>query len=132
MRSHAHENNSANGSGDSRWHYSGQNFLSFFGLMILDPLSPYHGTAGFKAGGTSAAAAFSVTDDADTLRAECLRLLKNSSGLTADECAEMIGESVLSIRPRISELHKAGHIFKTKLRRKNRSGHSATVWASVL
>lgn len=48
-------------------------------------------------------------------------------GLTADEIAEISGESVLSIRPRVSELKSIGVVADTGTRRKNASGRSATV-----
>jgi hypothetical protein len=65
---------------------------------------------------------------AKTLRDECLCLLQ-SADLTADECAGRLQVSVLSIRPRISELRTLGQVFKTDVRRQNRSGHSAAVWS---
>jgi len=40
---------------------------------------------------------------------------------TADECAAVLGESVLAIRPRLTELKRLG-------RRKNASGKRAIVW----
>jgi DNA-binding transcriptional ArsR family regulator len=50
------------------------------------------------------------------------------SGFTADEIAERLGESVLAVRPRVSELFHAGLIEKTGERRRNQSGLSAHVW----
>ena len=55
----------------------------------------------------------------------------NPGGLTADEIAADLGESVLSIRPRVSELHRLGMIEKTKVRRRNASGMSASVWRAT-
>lgn len=66
---------------------------------------------------------------AKRLRDECLSLLRTRD-LTADECAGLLRESILSVRPRISELHADGLIFRTTLRRPNRSGHSAAVWTT--
>jgi len=48
---------------------------------------------------------------------------------TADEMAAEIGEDVLSVRPRMTELFRKGRIVKTPLRRANKSGKKATVWA---
>lgn len=48
--------------------------------------------------------------------------------MTADECARHLSESVLSIRPRFSELLRANRIEDTGERRKNASGRNATVW----
>ncbi len=52
----------------------------------------------------------------------------SGAALTADEIAEQVGETPLSIRPRITELKQEGVIVPTILRRKNSSGRSATVW----
>ena len=49
-------------------------------------------------------------------------------GLTADEIAARLGQSVLAVRPRVSELFHAGLIEKTGERRSNASGLSAHVW----
>ena len=50
---------------------------------------------------------------------------------TADEMAAEIGEDVLSVRPRMTELFRKGKIVKTPLRRANKSGKKATVWAKA-
>jgi len=49
-------------------------------------------------------------------------------GLTADEIAAALDESVLAVRPRVSELFHAGLIEKTGERRRNHSGLCAHVW----
>ena len=53
-------------------------------------------------------------------------------GLTADECAAIIGQTVLATRPRVTELNKQGKIIRTGQRRKNVSGASAIVWKATL
>jgi predicted Rossmann fold nucleotide-binding protein DprA/Smf involved in DNA uptake len=89
----------------------------------------YPNTAGFKEqGGTSQEAAESI--DAKTLRELALAEIVKEP-LTADEVAANLGQSVLAIRPRVSELHRAGAIYKTARRRVNRSGKKAVVWAKV-
>lgn len=50
------------------------------------------------------------------------------NNMTADEVAAEVGEDILSIRPRMTELNQQGKIIKTALRRKNKSGRSAIVW----
>jgi hypothetical protein len=50
------------------------------------------------------------------------------SGATADEIAKDLNFSVLSVRPRVSELNRTGKIKQTGARRKNESGMTATVW----
>lgn len=91
-------------------------------------IANYPDRPGFKVSGPSAEAADSVRQDAAVLRARCLEVLKRND-LTADEVAEVLGLSVLSVRPRCSELKKQRLIRDTGQRRKNCSGKSATVWS---
>ncbi|HBF53326.1 MAG: hypothetical protein CL533_04330 [Afipia sp.] len=64
------------------------------------------------------------------MRAAALNYLESfyPRGFTADEIAFHLNLSILSIRPRISELNTLGMIEKTGERRKNESGNSAHVW----
>lgn len=100
-------------------------------MTALLPFGPdfgqrYPEVPGFKAEGTSKAAAASV--DASELRL-CVRLaLRQEGPMTADECARVLGKSVLSIRPRFSELKAQGVIVDTGERRANDSGRKAIVW----
>ena len=89
------------------------------------PVSP-----GYQDRDTSKAAASDMKPTAATLRAQCLAVLRSNHvlSLTADEVALWLGLSVLSIRPRISELAMTGKIKDTGNRRKNDSGRSAIVW----
>jgi predicted transcriptional regulator len=65
----------------------------------------------------------------ERLRALVLEaLVAAPSGLTADEIAAKLEESVLAVRPRVSELFHAGVIEKTGERRPNASGLNAHVW----
>jgi predicted ArsR family transcriptional regulator len=84
----------------------------------------------FKAEGTSKIAAEEMSDRAGTLRLRCLALLKEKP-LTADECASELGESVLAIRPRLSELRAKGKIEPSGARRRNASGKMAEVWKAM-
>jgi hypothetical protein len=77
---------------------------------------------------TSRAAA-PTASEAETLREQCLNLLQEAD-YTADEIAAMLGKSILSIRPRISELNLKKQIFDSGARRKNASGHAAIVWTT--
>lgn len=64
----------------------------------------------------------------------CINVLRrNPAGLTPDEIAERIGKSVLSVRPRISELKRAGLIKDSGARRLARagSGTSQAVFVAV-
>ena len=90
---------------------------------------PYPYAPGFKEqGSTSEEAAHSMTGRAKTLRDHVYALLK-ARPRTADEIAGALSESVLSVRPRLSELRARGQIMATAERRPNKSGKMATVWA---
>lgn len=86
----------------------------------------YPHVAGAKTSGTSADAA--VTVDAHGLRALVLWSLASLGPRTADEVASALCLSVLSVRPRFSELRRLGRIEDTGERRTNASGRSAAVW----
>jgi hypothetical protein len=58
-------------------------------------------------------------------------LAARPAGLTADEIAAALDESVLAVRPRVCELFHAGLIEKTGERRRNPSGLSAHVWKKL-
>ena len=65
----------------------------------------------------------------ERLRVLVLEILAAApDGLTADEIAARLAESVLAVRPRVSELFHAGAIEKSGERRLNRSGLAAHVW----
>lgn len=94
----------------------------------LDP-EPYGGP-GWKEPTTSRAAAKAMAASAPLLRERVYAVIKASGalGMTADEAAAAIGETVLACRPRVSELAKANRIVKTGERRANESGLKAAVW----
>lgn len=92
--------------------------------------SHYPDAPGYKVTGTSQEAALAMAGRAVALRDRVLAILKRVSA-TADECAYLMDESVLSIRPRLSELFNRSLIEPTGERRKNSSGHSASVWRAV-
>jgi hypothetical protein len=92
---------------------------------------PYVNDVGFKKRDTSynAAKDMSARGRAGTLRRSVLNLLKfHKKGLTADECAAALNETVLAIRPRVSELVSYGILIDTGGRRPNDSGKKAIVW----
>lgn len=89
----------------------------------------YPATPGFKEPDTSRAAAKSMEGESGRLQRLCLEAIANSSaGLTADECATRVGISILSARPRITELKALGRIEDSGLRRANASSRKAKVW----
>ena len=92
-------------------------------------ISTYPDEPGYKVAGTSQDAAVSVREDAQALRAACLELVK-AEDLTADEAADRLHRSVLSIRPRFSELVMRRLIRDSGERRRNASGKAAIVWTT--
>lgn len=93
--------------------------------------SRYPAVPGFKDGDTSRAAAASMAGCAALLRRRCLESLRTDGPATADEVAERLSLSILSVRPRFSELNRDGLIADTGERRANASGRSAKVWAAL-
>lgn len=100
-------------------------------MIDLFGIPHYPEAPGAKAPGTSTEAAHKITPHATALRDRVESLFLTGATLTADECAETLGVSVLACRPRISELSKMGLIVNTGERRKNASGMSASVWAAA-
>jgi len=92
------------------------------------PLFPGHKT---EAPETSVVAAEAIAPKAETLRRLVLDYYRAGHTRTADEISSVLGFSVLSIRPRVSELHAAGYIEDTGVRRRNKSGRQAAVWRAV-
>ena len=89
----------------------------------------YPASPGFKTSGPSQDAAQAVSSTAKTLRDQVLKIIAAApAGLSADAAADLLGKFVLSVRPRVSELHRLGEIQSTAQRVKNASGMSATVW----
>lgn len=69
-----------------------------------------------------------VATKSHDLRSRALNALRRFGPMTADECAEMIGTTPFSLRPRFTELRVRGYINATGLRRENASGRKAQVW----
>src|SRR6202048_4411620 len=89
----------------------------------------YPDAPGFKVSGPSEKAAEAVGSTANKMRAAVLaQFAAYPGGATADEVARDLNLSVLSVRPRVSELKRTGKIKQTGARRKNDSGMTATVW----
>ena len=95
-------------------------------------LSFYPKYPGYKAEGQSREAAERIDTKAQSLKRRILGFMKlNCQGYTADEIAGYFKESVLSIRPRFSELLAENLIFDTGQRRFNASGVKASVWRAA-
>ena len=90
----------------------------------------YPSHAGYKAAGTSqeAAQAIEGSGAAARLRTAVLGFYARQSG-TPDECAAALGESILSIRPRCSELCSQGRLYRTGERRRSSEGRAQNVLA---
>ena len=93
----------------------------------------YPDAPGYKVEGPSRSAAQKMNSTAAKLRAAVeVEFQRHPTGLTADEIATTLDLSVLSVRPRVSELRRNGRIEPTGIRRTNQSGMSATVWKLIL
>ena len=98
------------------------------------PLDSYPNSPGYKnkdKEGPSRKAALAIKPHAPTLRERCFRSLVGLP-MTADEVADLLDKSILSVRPRIAELSKLGKVEDSGQRRTNESGKAATVWRAVL
>lgn len=102
-----------------------------FGLF--EPLDEprYPERVGYKEPTTSADAARFIAPRVTGLRKQCLAHLRSHGPRTADETAAELGISLLSIRPRFSELRSMGLIRETGERRDNESGTPAMVWRAT-
>lgn len=92
---------------------------------------PYHKTVGYRAMDTSFAAADHIAPTTATIRDRIVEALRKHGDMTADETAERMGLSVLSVRPRFVELCDKQRVKDTGLRRPNASGRQAAVWTVV-
>lgn len=104
------------------------------GLFDFEPGSGrYPASPGFKDRQTSREAAGAIEGRAPTLRDRCAGVVRQrgAQGCTADEAADLLGETILSIRPRFTELLRLGFIKDSGERRANASGRRAKVMIAV-
>lgn len=94
-------------------------------MTQLDLLS-YPVTAGYRQTDTSREAA--ERTDAAGLRAKVLQEFRRRGAMTADECAASLRLSILTVRPRCTELKALGKLADSGTRRPNASGRNAIVW----
>jgi hypothetical protein len=88
----------------------------------------YPNAPGSQPRDTSQDAGESMRESAPTLRGKALDVLRLDGAATADEIAAKLGQTVLAIRPRITELNKMQLIQDSGSRRANTSGRMAVVW----
>jgi len=80
---------------------------------------------------TSRQAAEKIALNVGTLRHSTYRAILHSSyGLTASEIADLLGRRLLGVRPRTTELQKAGLIHDSHIRRPNSYGNNEIVWVA--
>jgi predicted HTH transcriptional regulator len=93
-------------------------------------LEVYPNHPGYKVAGPSKEAADKMATKAPNLRDQALSIFKQHHrlGLTADELAHLLNVSVLSIRPRLTELVHMNVIEDSGQRRKNNFNSNVTVW----
>lgn len=93
-------------------------------------LTTYPNHPGFKVVGPSKQAAEKVEPKSKIIRDKIVEILKQHHriGLTADELAFLLDASVLSVRPRVTELLRMNILEDSGGRRKNEMGSTVTVW----
>jgi predicted ArsR family transcriptional regulator len=97
---------------------------------LFDDGPIYPDSPGYKEGDTSREAADSMEERAGTLRRLAFDYIRTHPYHTADEIAEALGETVLAIRPRISEL-RVKELIVNDGKGQNRSGRPAHKWRAV-
>lgn len=95
-------------------------------------LDEYPHSAGHRGVDTSIAAAASINDALSRLQASVLGVIvaAGARGVTADEVAVELGWERWRVRPRTSELRKAGRIVDSGRRRDSQSGIASIVWVA--
>lgn len=93
----------------------------------FDDLFSYPARPGYRAEGTSRAAAVSIVPSASTLRERVLKMVTERP-CTVHEASQAMSLDVATIQPRFSELRKLGKIEESGDTRPNKSGRQAAVW----
>ena len=92
---------------------------------------PYdsHGT-GYRLTDTSYAARPDPSRKA-TVQSQVLSLLSSGAAMTCDEVAQSLGLGILTVRPRLTELQRAGKVMDSGERRRLASGKRGIVWRAA-
>lgn len=98
--------------------------------MDMD-LFDYPCTPGYKARDTAKAAAEVMRPKAHKWRERVLHAITDTEGLTCDEIALMLGASVLTVRPRVTELARMEKLVDSGRRRPGISGARMIVWKTA-
>jgi len=104
--------------------------------LLGDRPFTYPNAPGFKERTTSRDAARAMTGRAANLRERVFEAIRaaGARGLTSDEAATALGVSILSVRPRVTEISMEvpiPRIRETGERRLNASGLKAKVWRAT-
>ena len=68
-----------------------------------------------------------MPSDANVIRQRVLECFRTHGDMTADQAAERLRLSILTVRPRVTELVQMEKLKKTEATRRNASGKSARV-----
>ena len=103
--------------------------MSVFKDQLSEPLT-YPDAPGFKEkGGALEDAAKRLAPALKKNQTEALNAFHRAGKpLTADELADFLGKTIVSIRPRVSELRRLGLIVPSGERRASSFGQASTVW----
>ena len=102
----------------------------FFGAAAAPAPAGYPDAPGWKRQATSRAAAEGIAPKAKSLRERVLEAIRLHPG-TPEDIARRLGEPVLNVRPRTSELFRAGLIERTGITGKALGGREAIIWRAV-
>jgi len=93
-------------------------------------MSGYPNQAGFQNQSTSKEAAEDINEKLPHLRDKVLQVIKNKGkyGATPEEVASLLNITILSVRPRFTELKISKHIVDSGEKRKNEFNKNIIVW----
>ncbi|MEH0194550.1 hypothetical protein V7S57_02325 [Caulobacter sp. CCNWLY153] len=100
-------------------------------LLDLMGAGAYPAQPGHKARATSAEAARGIAPRVKSLRERVLDAIKVRPG-TPEQIAHRIGEPLMNVRPRCSELARQGLIRDSQARADAMGGRKAIVWMAVV
>ena len=91
----------------------------------------YPEAPGNKGGGASLLAAHKITPAAGSIKERVLACYqRNRYGMTPDQCAQMINEDKLNVRPRVSELVAEAKLVKTPALHRDVTGKTQHIFVA--